>query len=339
MREIMEKIFFNINDKNYVANIQTSGSFSGLNKLLNKQSDFALISQDVTKWKNTSKYNQEFKNLKIKTIALGEEAILLLYKQPEECTDKLVMSSNNVKKIYSLFSGHKNTGDGEFDDYKTLVNSTNDKCSANITTFTRTGGPDKSGTAYSFFHANPLFSTEGTQDEWTKKVLSSTTGKDFKNLKIKYTPESNALSFDHFTRDKSRASMIYLSASFVIANWKKIEDLKIKVADFKKDSSSTSSINKDNWETEIIQKNYTWVRKLNLLYSIADINESKKEFIKKITKNTSIIKNSYVVPTSFVENGECETDNDNSKNAKCYKNEQLFSYDKNEYGTVKTSSN
>ncbi|CBY92028.1 putative periplasmic phosphate-binding protein PstS (Mycoplasma type) [Mycoplasma haemofelis str. Langford 1] len=299
MKSAMDLLLFSYGTVEDIGiNIQTIGSSGGLEKVLSGKTDFALVSHDVSEFK--SKYNTQWESKKIRTLTLARELMTVVYKPPRGCHEDLVISSENIKTFYSVFSGHRHSEmkGSHFSDL--LKNNNNPRCRAKIKAWVRSSGPTKSGTATAFVN-NPILTqqtqqTQQTQDSaWLQKVKSPSYGNEVKTLF--YAPESNALAFSHFVKNLRGGSMIYLPSSFVFTNWSIIRKLGLKVAKFKQNENEIS-LSKHNFKSQ--RENYKWERQFNLLYSVDTItgDSGKNKLVKYIAENVGSLEVLHLIPNN-----------------------------------------
>lgn len=289
-------------NKKIVFNISTIGSNSGLKKLLNGTSEFALVSHDISSYPKSNTYKSDWNSKQLKTITLATEAMIILYKPPRGCDGEITLSKQNINKLYSVFSGFKFPNDTKpikFSDLLDDAYSSNTNCQVDIHAWVKSTGPMKSGTSKAFVD-NPLFreicqtnavdgKTECNEQcgEWCKKVIESY-GNDYQ---LNYVPESISLHWDSFRNNLRDGSMTYLPSSFVLQNWDEISKLKIKFAKYKK-SKDESIVAFTN---DLNEQNQEWIRSYNIVYSTSDIstNQRKKdliEFLVNESKQLSTLK-------------------------------------------------
>ncbi|OAL10294.1 hypothetical protein A6V39_02545 [Candidatus Mycoplasma haematobovis] len=298
------------------SNIQAVGSNSGLERLLDGYADFALVSQDVTEL--AKKHQDKWHKRKLRTITLAKEAMMLLYKPPRNCSEELDITESNVKYIYSVFSGHRHKDVQRFD-WSHLISG----CSGKIIPWVKSSGPTRSGTAYAFVD-NPVLKNQ--DQDWLKKVRENY-GNDFQD--IKYTSESNLLSWNSFVSNLVEGSMIYLPSSFVFTNMEEINENGVKIAKL-----NNKEINLSNFSKEVKKGGYEWGRTYNLIYStekfvkdettiqsssgnIENNNGTKKsnkqKFVKWILENLNNVKGMSLIPVEDQDKDETKSDQDLKK--------------------------
>lgn len=273
-------------------NISAVGSNAGLKKILSGDADFALVSHDILKLPKDSNYSDKWKEKKLKTITLAKEAMLVLYKAPAGCDSSMVISSQNIANLYSVFSGHKYESSDL--NLKSLIVDADGKCDSELFPWVKSTGPIKSGTAKAFV-ANPLLNSfcngksngeKNKCDEWVKKVKSGYGS----NVRLNYVPESTSLHWDNFKSNLKVGSITYLPSHFVFSNWEVIQEQGLKVAQYKKgDSDSAVELKLENFDKQ--WDNYNWFRTFNLVYSVDSVNKGKnKELLTSLIKTACLLK-------------------------------------------------
>ncbi|AEG72342.1 putative ABC-type phosphate transport system periplasmic phosphate binding protein [Mycoplasma haemofelis Ohio2] len=295
MKSAMDLLLFSYGTVEDIGiNIQTIGSSGGLEKVLSGKTDFALVSHDVSEFKN-GKYKTQWESKKIRTLTLAKELMTVVYKPPRGCHEDLVISKDNVNTFYSVFSGHRHSEmkGSHFSDLLKNDN-VNQRCKVKIKAWVRSSGPTKSGTATAFVN-NPILTSQTSHNEWLQKVKSPSYGNEVKTLF--YAPESNALAFSHFVKNLREGSMIYLPSSFVFTNWSIIRKLGLKVAKFKQ-SESEISLSKHNFKSQ--SGKYNWERQFNLLYSVDTItgDSGKNKLVKYIAENVGSLEVLHLIPNN-----------------------------------------
>lgn len=223
---LMNKYAAQKRDKKVVFNISTVGSNSGLKKMLSGNSEFALVSHDISHLPKNEEYKSIWQSKKLKTITLATEAMVVLYKPPKKCTQELVLSQDNIQKLYSLFSGFNAPGVSTPIRFSHLLDNASDvNCQVDVHVWVKSTGPVKSGTSKAFMD-NPLFkekcttsSSGGSQcnqecGEWCRKVIGGY-GEEYK---LNYVPEPTNLHWDSFRHNLRDGSMTYLPSNFVLQN-------------------------------------------------------------------------------------------------------------------------
>nr|WP_014271948.1 substrate-binding domain-containing protein [Mycoplasma haemocanis] len=296
MKGAMDLLLFSYGaTENIGINIQTIGSSGGLEKVLAGKTDFALVSHDISEFKD-GKYKGQWNSKGIKTLTLATELMTVVYKPPKGCHEPLVISESNINTFYSVFSGHKHPNMKGFH-FSDLLNdgNNNPRCKVEIRAWVRSSGPTKSGTATAFVN-NPLLTKDKAKEEaWLQKVKSPSYGNEVKTLF--YAPESNALAFGHFVKNLKEGSMIYLPSSFVFTNWSMIRKLRLKVAKFKHNGQEVS-LKKSSFKTP--DNNYSWKRQFNLLYSVTTITNDpdKKKLVQYIADNVGSLEVLHLIPNN-----------------------------------------
>ncbi|GCE63221.1 substrate-binding domain-containing protein [Candidatus Mycoplasma haematohominis] len=311
-------------------NISSVGSNAGLKKILSGDSSFALVSHDISKLPQDEKYKNKWKSRKLKTITLAKEAMVLIYKPPKGCDKEIVVSSENISKIYSVLSGY--SYETQNLTFKSLINENDEsgKCDSFIFPWVKSTGPIKSGTAKAFVD-NPLLSDfckskdNGNKDKceaWVKNVKSSY-GKDFR---LNYVPEPTRLHWDNFKSNLQVGAITYLPSHFVFLNWDEISKEGLKIAKYKPNGTDIA-LTSENFESQI--NNYTWNRTFNLVYSIDDLNKGKnKELLTSLLTNACLLKDLKIGTFKYSVKKSVEKINGSSSSTECNSDAQEVDLEK-----------
>lgn len=305
MKPVMEMLLHEYSQKNpskkISFNVSSIGSNSGLSKVLDSTSEFALVSHDISDLPKNSTYSEKWSTRKLKTIVLAHEAILVLYKLPEGCDEELVISPKNIVSFYSLFSGHKNPENNETLDFSSLLDSSsNPKCKVKVIPWVKSTGPTKSGTAKAFVD-NPLLKNacdsktddkKNSCEAWINKVKSGY-GADYE---VNYVPESTNLHWFNFSNNLKGGSMTYLPSNFVLQNWDFIQKLGIKFAKYKKSDQDSSDFSLSK-ESDI--KDYEWKRPFNIVYSTNNLKEEVVNFLKFLVQQQDALTKFKLLPKKY----------------------------------------
>lgn len=255
---------------------QAGGSGAGIKLIANSQKDIGMASKNPKIVGPGSEsadpaVKKNWKKKRIKTVTIAWDGLGIIYK-PKNANDKILdINQNNIGKIYQAFAGFKQL---RFSDLDPKWNSDSD---INILAFARSGGSAVSGTADAFFKDSGFKNYDSNLSEDEKNALKNGSYGPYTTP----TNESNSQAFS-FIKDLGPGIMTYLSAGYILNNEKQIEDAGFKIATYNGIKISDNKISEKG--------GYEWFRPLNLMVSLASLENKSKDLINAIFTDTKIRK-------------------------------------------------
>lgn len=226
----------------------------------------------------------------MKTVTIAWDAIAIVYKPPSNINYDLVISNENINKLYEIFAGYSAFPFSAMD--------TNFPSNISFSPYARTGGSSASGTATSFL-TESSFSNVSKLD---KLIIDSLKKGDYG----RYTTPTNESNIESWTRLKSdgkEGSIIYLSLGFVKKNILEINKAGFKVAKYKNEISGIISDPTGITEDDKLSKiGYGWFSPLNSIFSLKLSTDAVKDFMWWVFTDelaNSIISNHGFIPLTF----------------------------------------
>lgn len=195
--------------------------------------------------------SQKWSDKKIKTVTIAWDGIAVLYKPSNlTSTKELILTSENVAKIYTAFSGAKTLklSDLGLDDESKII------------PYARSGGSNVSGTAEAFEKSsgrdwkNSNYYNSLSESE-KSSISNALKNGSYLSDNIIQTSEANSQAWS-IAKNGAVGSVVYLSAGFVNNNKASIEKAGYKIATYEEGVFPTS---------ETISKTYGWFRPFNLM--------------------------------------------------------------------------
>lgn len=252
---------------------QAGGSGAGIKLIANSQKDIGMASKNpkivgLGSEKADPVLKKKWENKQIKTITIAWDGLGIIYKPgTDEDKDRIFdINETNIIDIYKAFAGY------EFFSFSEIPNSKL-KSNQKIKTYARSGGSKVSGTADAFFKDSNLKSNKKL-DEKEKKALSDGSYGPYTIT----TNESNSQVFS-YVKDFGPGTMTYLSAGYILNNIKEITQAGFKVATYK-------GINIEDGK---ITNGFNWFRPLNLMVSLARLEDKVKNLIDEILSSSILI--------------------------------------------------
>ncbi|MDE6562928.1 MAG: substrate-binding domain-containing protein, partial [Malacoplasma sp.] len=213
--------------------VQGGGSGFGIKSIVSQTTDIGLSSKDPYESVRdatiqTNDFDiQDWINESIKTFTIAIDSIALVYKSNQS----LNITNNNIGDVYRLFCGL---------DFYTISNGDLKKADSarnSLVPYSRTGGSNSSGTAFSFMNQFIGWNWDENNNVYSKEYEILKYGKYGKN--VRSTNESNVETLNKLMEENLDGGITYLSLSFVIENYETITKAGYKVA-------SVNGINIDN---------------------------------------------------------------------------------------------
>lgn len=287
MKPMIEFLISKIENKDLFINVSSVGSNMGMQKIVESKTDVALVSHGNIE----EIYSINLNDKKLKKVEIGKEAMLILYKPPDNCNSELMISTSNIKDIYSIFSGWKYSKDIDPKiNLKDLISGGDESCSSNVSPLVKSLGPIKSGSAKAFVE-NPLL-TELTEKDFVLKVKK---GYGSEVVTLIKTSESNVFHWKQFVENLSPGKMTYFPSSFVFKNKEDLDRLGIKIAKVKYGENEISIKDKKTLEDNL--NSYKWIRTLNLIY-YENLEDKKKKLVEDLVKKLNLLKDAFLVISS-----------------------------------------
>ncbi|MDE5775050.1 MAG: substrate-binding domain-containing protein, partial [Malacoplasma sp.] len=249
--------------------VQGGGSGFGIKSIVSQTTDIGLASKDPyeTVRDATIQTNdfdrQDWVNESIKTFTIAIDSIALVYKSNQ----LLNVTKNNIGEIYRLFSGL---------DFYTILNGDlkkADSASNSLVPYSRTGGSNSSGTAFSFMNQFIGWNWDENNQEYNKEQEILKYGKYEKN--VRSTNESNVETLNKLMEENLDGGITYLSLSFVLENYETITKAGYKVASINGINIDENFYKKPKIDLNFI-KNYGWFYFYNIIVSQNSSNEIKE---------------------------------------------------------------
>ena len=249
--------------------VQGGGSGFGIKSIVSQTTDIGLASKDPyeTVRDATIQTNdfdkQDWINESIKTFTIAIDSIALVYKSNQP----LNVTKNNIGEIYRLFSGL---------DFYTISNGDlkkADSASNSLVPYSRTGGSNSSGTAFSFMNQFIGWNWDENNQEYSKEQEILKYGKYEKN--VRSTNESNVETLNKLMEENLDGGITYLSLSFVLENYETITKAGYKVASINGINIDENFCKKPKIDLDFI-KNYGWFYFYNIIVSQNCSNETKE---------------------------------------------------------------
>lgn len=255
------------------------GSGAGISAILSNTKEIGMASKNPE-----MELSPEWKEVRAKTITVAWDGIAIVYKTKENNNNNNVpinIDETNITKIYEAFSGLREYKFSDFGIEKDLTP---------IVPYARNGGATTSGTADAFLKNSNLNFSE--LNPLVREILETGSYKG----NVQQTAESNSQTWKR-VKDAGIGAMTYLSTGFILNNYNEIISNGFQIATYK----GFDLINKNNSlvHNNNIAKGYNWFRPFNLIVSLNKINESTKEFIKWIFKNSENVEKFGYVPLSL----------------------------------------
>ncbi|MDE6645780.1 MAG: substrate-binding domain-containing protein [Malacoplasma sp.] len=249
--------------------VQGGGSGFGIKSIVSQTTDIGLASKDPyeTVRDATIQTNdfdrQDWINESIKTFTIAIDSIALVYKSNQP----LNVTKNNIGEIYRLFSGL---------DFYTISNGDLKKADSarnSLVPYSRTGGSNSSGTAFSFMNQFIGWNWDENNQEYSKEQEILKYGKYEKN--VRSTNESNVETLNKLMEENLDGGITYLSLSFVLENYETITKAGYKVASINGINIDENFCEKPKIDLDFI-KNYGWFYFYNIIVSQNCSNETKE---------------------------------------------------------------
>lgn len=257
--------------------------------------------------------NENFKKnwINKKTLTLGWEGLILLYKMPnglsKEAQERfeLVINQNNILNLYAIFSGFnglkgekgETKWNSEWGSFWPFLSKENQNyfsekdaeiCkNTQVVPYVRSGGNVGANSAIAFSLNSNLcdINQDLTQDQ--KNAFAG--GQYGKDRLVYQTDESNAKTWNVFSQNNIPGSMVYLTTSF-LSNKKNYEIIKkrgYKAVFYNDCETNPIDYEKFNWDdfVEKICNDYNWYRPINIFIDISD--KKSIDFIKWIYSSNS----------------------------------------------------
>lgn len=298
--------------KQYEITVESQGSIYGIEQLAKKNTNIAnttINPYDIVDDNWYLKNNWEFK----KTFTLGWEGLVILYKLPNDLSQKaidnfdIVINKDNISQLYAVFSGFNEWKNGKWNsewgsiyyylsqENKKQFNSNDVEICKNtpITPYVRVGGNTSAASSIVFSQLSGFVNAfENLTNNQKNAFICGQYGND-RNLY--QTNKANANAWTIFNINNIPGSMTYLTTSFLSIknNQEKIKENGYKIAKYQNDNGEITNLdyesdfeNVDNILNSNIYTNYQWINPINV---IVDVNDKKTiKFIKWIydTKNS-----------------------------------------------------
>ncbi|MDE5952675.1 MAG: substrate-binding domain-containing protein [Malacoplasma sp.] len=249
--------------------VQGGGSGFGIKSIVSQTTDIGLASKDPyeTVRDATIQTNdfdrQDWINESIKTFTIAIDSIALVYKSNQP----LNVTKNNIGEIYRLFSGL---------DFYTISNGDLKKADSarnSLVPYSRTGGSNSSGTAFSFMNQFIGWNWDENNQEYSKEQEILKYGKYEKN--VRSTNESNVETLNKLMEENLDGGITYLSLSFVLENYETITKAGYKVASINGINIDENFCEKPKIDLDFI-KNYGWFYFYNIIVAQNCSNETKE---------------------------------------------------------------
>ncbi len=248
--------------------VQGGGSGFGIKSIVSQTADIGLASKDPYETVRdatiqTNDFTKEdWVNEYIKTFTIAIDSIALVYKSNQS----LNITKNNIGELYKLFSGLN---------FYTISNGDlkkADSASNSLVPYSRTGGSNSSGTAFSFMNQFTGWNWDEKDSDFNKTYEILKYGKYEKN--VVSTNESNVETLNKLMEENLDGGITYLSLSFVLENYETITKAGYKVASINGISIDDNFYKNPEITLDFV-KNYGWFYFYNIIVSQNCSNEIK----------------------------------------------------------------